>query len=353
MEKRFKFKSSALLFLMLSLTIPGCGKKGPLKLEPIVAPEKITDPVIIQTGGDLSISWKFPQYLSDKKTKFIKTKLKRVYIVYSEKELPVKLFKKRGKFLKKINSFQISESGKLYNYTIKNIQKKFGDKKIFICLYYKYGRSVSSISEIKEITIVNPIKPVDDLSLLNENKVIKLKWSRQNLNIDNKKSDEILGYDIYRKVVEKNGKESQFTKINKDTVVREFYEDSDTGSDGTYSYYVKTVILKNNFSRKSNIVSIEVKDIYPPEIPVNLIVFKSPKGLLLSWDQVKDKDLAYYNIYKKGENSSDFSLVGKGETKNRYLDIKVKRGKKYFYYVTATDNNGNESDNSKTASEEF
>jgi len=74
---------------------------------------------------------------------------------------------------------------------------------------------------------------------------------------------------------------------------------------------------------------------------------------MLSWKNVNDKDLSHYKIYRREDSNTEFAIIGSEVKENRYLDKTVKKGKNYFYYITAVDNNGNESDESNKRSEQF
>jgi hypothetical protein len=65
-----------------------------------------------------------------------------------------------------------------------------------------------------------------------------------------------------------------------------------------------------------------------------------PLGILLVWDGVSDVDLASYRVYSRGSSSGSFVLRGE-TTSNTFHDNGVPH---LEYYVTAVNDNGNESD---------
>ncbi len=340
------------LILLNFFFLPNCGKKGPLKLDPVVSPERISDFSVIQVGDNLRFTWKFPDLLKDKKTKFDINNVKKMYFFYSVKSVTSGSIRKRGALLKKINLNKIPSDKDKYVFLYPAISSKFSEKKIYIAMYYKYKRITSEMTDIKEITIHNPVEPIKKLVITNENKVIKLDWERRDTTKDKKRNVQILGYNIFRKI-SKSGEEmdSQFQKLNKDIVLDEHYEDSDAGTSGIYTYYVSVILTNSNISERSNIEKVIVNDIFPPEVPKNIIIFKSEKGLMISWESVKDNDLSHYTLYRKEESELDFNILVLKIENNNYLDKSVEKGKVYLYYVTSTDKNGNESDNSKIASD--
>ena len=65
-----------------------------------------------------------------------------------------------------------------------------------------------------------------------------------------------------------------------------------------------------------------------------------PLGILLVWDVVSDVDLASYRVYSRGSSSGSFVLRGE-TTSNTFHDNGVPH---LEYYVTAVNDNGDESD---------
>src|SRR5258707_1793006 len=65
-----------------------------------------------------------------------------------------------------------------------------------------------------------------------------------------------------------------------------------------------------------------------------------PLGILLVWDVVTDVDLASYRVYSRGSSSGSFVLRGE-TTSNTFHDNGVPH---LEYYVTAVNDNGDESD---------
>ncbi len=363
--------------ITLLFVLNNCGKKGPLKLEPEVMPGKLMEMKILQEGDDLMFSWKFPDFLKDNKTPLVFSSIKKIYIYYSDKPVDIistidkdidiqrkkgrsgpkfssPLFLKKSRLLNKLDFQNLQSDKGIYKFSYKKISNKFLNKKIYFATRYKYQKLTSDLSEIKEIKIMEPAEPVTDLSISNEKKVIKLNWTVKSKKTKNNISPVISGFNVFRMInSEGHVANPDFKKINSEKVLKEYYEDSDTGISGKYSYYISVLVTDSNISKPSNIVSITIKDIFPPAIPLNLHIFKSKDGLMLSWKNVNDKDLSHYKIYRRDDSNTEFSIVGTEVKENRYLDKTVNKGKNYYYYITSVDNNGNESDESEKRSEHF
>lgn len=348
-------KLKILAFALLILSIINCGKKGPLKLEPKKLPMQINISKINQIGVNIRIKFDFPEYLSDKKTKVDLNKVNKIYIYYSDKEIPSGKFRKKSKLLIKIDlkNLQKKENSFLINIPFKI--KNLNNKKHYFAIRYSYGGKKSILSNFKSITAKIPTLPIPDLKLIKERKIIKLKWSKPKLNLLNKNIKNISGYDIYRKIgtLNKSLNKNYFEKINNEKILHEYYEDTDTGVDGNYFYFVLTIVSNNIQSASSNVISTEVKDIFPPETPSNVVSFMTKGQIFLTWGKVKDKDLSYYRIYRKSTSVEEFKLIADKITKNSFKDTKIKEGESYIYSITSVDTNGNESKQSSVVKENF
>ncbi|MGV9141414.1 MAG: fibronectin type III domain-containing protein, partial [Promethearchaeota archaeon] len=71
----------------------------------------------------------------------------------------------------------------------------------------------------------------------------------------------------------------------------------------------------------------------------------------LSWDDHSGSKLDHYNVYRKGEDESKFSIVDSvHKNTNFYEDTSITYGEEYSYRVSVVDENGNESDQSNEES---
>jgi len=361
----------------LFIYLINCGKKGPLQLDPEIFPSQLNKMKIVQEGDDLKFSWSFPEFLKDNKTPLDISQVSSINFYYIERingsgtdestakkrdkikskaddRESISAFSRKKRLMRKIDFDQLKPDNGNYHYSLSGISDKFLNKALDIAVNYKYKRLTSDFSGISTIKILFPVSPVTDLGVSNENKVIKLKWSRISQDKSSKNAPPISGYNVFRMIESaETGEKTSFSKLNKDIVLNEYYEDSDSGVNGNYNYYVTAVITPLNFSKQSNMVSVKVSDVFPPEIPQNILIFKSEEGLMISWKKVNDQDLSHYRVYRKPEGESNFSILEPLIKENKFLDTKVKKGETYSYVITSVDNNGNESDNSTTATEQF
>ena len=370
-----------LIIVMLFLSLINCGKKGPLKLEPEILPEPIENLTLSQVGMNIKLQWNFPKKLSDNKTSLEIEKISKVEVFYSEKDIPNGKFLKKSTLLLKLEKAELSklvqqstlssesiQSQLLYSLEIPFKIQDLNVKPHFFGLRYLYGKKKSPLGNVAAMTTLIPVKKIDDLQITRENKLIKLKWSKPQLDASGIPIANIVGYKIYRRInppktdetagnigniTDKITMEVPFRKINYNLVLTEYYADGDTGKDGEYQYYISTVISKDIESGSSDIVSVSVSDIYPPEIPANLVSFKGTDHMFLTWNAVGDSDLSFYRIYRKFTEESDFKMLADQVTSTQYKDNDVKKGTLYIYVVTSVDNKGNESQYSNMTKEEF
>ena len=72
------------------------------------------------------------------------------------------------------------------------------------------------------------------------------------------------------------------------------------------------------------------------------------KGILIKWDKSLDKRISQFNLfrYQRGRKPikiGKFAYLGR----NEYLDVSVRKGKLYFYYMNSVTANGVKSEMSK------
>lgn len=387
-----------ILSLAIIVLFLNCGKKGPLKLKPLQFPKEVKNLELSQVGNKIKLQWDFPQTLPAGKKKtsfeFDIENIKKIHIYYSNKEILGGKFRKKSTLLQKLKPGDLSLVRKALplkplkplqplkpqaatqkkqqptkTKEIKNlsyfVEIPFGinelDNKVhFFGIQYYYLKKKSPISTIAFINTLIPVKPVTGLRAAGENKMIILEWEKPQQDIANNTVDNIAGYNIFRKIEkdEENSEETKeetgfFKKLNKKNVLLEYYEDTDTGSNGTYSYYVSTIISSKIESDPSETVSLQVTDIYPPEVPANLVSFKAQDHMFLTWKGVNDQDLSHYRVYRRVPPVKEFRLIADNIAANYYKDTNVEKDKIYVYTVTSVDQKGNESEPSNKAREQF
>jgi glycosidase len=87
--------------------------------------------------------------------------------------------------------------------------------------------------------------------------------------------------------------------------------------------------------------------IVPPAAPTNLTAAEGNAQVVLNWDTIAGAD--NYHIYRSLLSGGGYTRIVTGTTSTVYTDTHVTNGTWYYYVVTASDANGNESDLSNEA----
>ena len=81
------------------LLLPGCGKKGPLVLEPQKLPPAVEGLGLRQIGRQVELSWRFPARLSDQKTPLLAAQVRSVTVYHLAKPFAPDTFLKKSEVL--------------------------------------------------------------------------------------------------------------------------------------------------------------------------------------------------------------------------------------------------------------
>jgi predicted small lipoprotein YifL len=345
-----------ILFLLL-LIFPGCGKKGPLVLEPENVPPAVENFQIRQIGSQIELVWKFPELPTDKKGPFEITWVSKVYVYHAilkpEEAPSPDIFIKKAELLGKLKTSEIKGLGQnshSYRFSFKN--KDLQGKTHGFTLIYFYGRKKSLSTPLQTLKTLLTPPPVQDLQVSRQGKVVMLNWSKPLVQDKERTIMPISGYQVYRKTSGVNG-EADFRPIGSEKVINEFFYDLDSGTDGEYEYQVSCRLAERIESASSNTVKIKVLDTFPPDIPGNLVIFTAKDQIFLTWETVPDADLAFYRLYRKFTEKEDFKLLADEVTDNFFRDKQVAHGKLYIYAISAIDKKGNESEFSRPVQQLF
>jgi hypothetical protein len=130
------------------------------------------------------------------------------------------------------------------------------------------------------------------------------------------------------------------------------YTASDLDDDTTYYFAVLAVDNSGNESEVSTVsgtTDLYVPDTTSPSVPSDLVADSiTSSSVDLSWSEVSDSDLDYYNIYR-GTSENSLSLLDTS-TSASYADSGLTSSSTYYYAVSAVDTSSNESDKSVSIS---
>ena len=83
---------------------------------------------------------------------------------------------------------------------------------------------------------------------------------------------------------------------------------------------------------------VMAKDSLPPEAPTDVSALSGNNSIVLSWEDSKEDDFYYYDVYRSWKDEEEFIKVNIEPLKSAgFLDTGVVNGQKYYYYITAVD----------------
>ncbi|MBP7475690.1 MAG: hypothetical protein KA810_10570 [Pyrinomonadaceae bacterium] len=182
-----------------------------------------------------------------------------------------------------------------------------------------------------------------------------LKWNAPAANIDGTTPVNVLGYNIYRSISEKEPAKL----LNKVPVSGKEFSDETFEFNKDYFYFVRAVSPGTQAepveSGESNVLKFKALDNFAPAAPAAITLAASPNTISIFFAANLERDIAGYKIYRttvETEDKAKWQLITPELLKtNTFQDTKVESGQKYFYYITATDTTGNVSERSEVVSE--
>jgi hypothetical protein len=186
---------------------------------------------------------------------------------------------------------------------------------------------------------------------------ITIRWQPPAANIDGSTPVNLLGYNIYR--FDQSQAESGQTPINSTLISATEYADKNFRFGGRYNYIVRSVSLGTNGAQieslNSNTIAVETKDVFKPSAPGPVSPAAAPGRISLFFPANPERDVAGYNIYRSTDpnlaKDQWTKLNDQPLTRTTFQDETVEAGRRYYYFVTAVDTSGNESNPSEVVSE--
>jgi hypothetical protein len=161
------------------------------------------------------------------------------------------------------------------------------------------------------------------------------------LDWDDNEADDLDSYSVYRTT--NSGSYGSALATN---LLSSDYVDN-TAVNGTTYYYVVTATGTNGIESGFSIeVSAEPRDTVAPAAPTGLAATEDDGSVSLDWADNTEDDLGTYSVYRSTSSGSYGSALATGLGSSEYIDNDVTNNTTYYYVVTATDTNGNESDQS-------
>jgi len=180
-------------------------------------------------------------------------------------------------------------------------------------------------------------KPPDvpkDISVKEGDGKVELSWRKE----------EETSYNVYRY----DGGVYPLFPLNKTPLTTPYFIDSGLENGKVYSYEVRKVQTKSALRSEGEGFKVKAtpKDTTPPSSPQEVKAEKTAKGVQITWKAGNETDLAGYNIFRTGTKKTEKINIGPVK-ENIFVDDNTPDTRYVSYYVTAVDNTGNESEQSR------
>ncbi len=197
--------------------------------------------------------------------------------------------------------------------------------------------------------IIAPVAPNGIVANSSYGRVL-LQWNDEKQN-----NGYIVGYNLYRKKLNANEKESDkewtttdlskqgFEKINTALIKTNSFEDTKQLTADAYLYYVSSVDTRNIESKVSNGITTKMpkQKLMPP---VNFTARYTSKGVVLTWDKNQQDGISGYTIYKRDANAKKATAAGQANGSTFTYTDKTNNKGKTIYYSIASKNGATESE---------
>ncbi len=353
----------AKFFFLFSLTIvisvsPGCGKRG----APVPPRERVLQRVEIagyQRGNQVILSWQMPVRNAPKGST-LNISRADIYRLAETANSPLQLseeeFANRSTLVAAMPVTDADFALKTLNY---RDTLQFAGQAARLRYAIRFVNASGQKAGFSNSLLIEPTSKVaaapTALSAEPTQDAIKLKWQSPAANVDGSTPVSLLGYYVFR-----SNSETEVAKpLNKTPVTGTTFDDEFFEFGKEYYYFVRAVSVGTQAepveSGESNILKFKPIDTFPPTPPSAITLAASPTTISIFFAVNPEKDIAGYKIYRtldETEDKAKWQLLTPDLLKtNTFQDTKVESGKKYFYYLTATDTSRNVSESSEVISE--
>jgi hypothetical protein len=351
----------ALCLVPCALTFAACGKRRPPQPPVERVPQRTELLSGVQRGNQVILSWPAPRRnASDESVQSIRRV--DVYRLAEAIDDPLPLteeeFSARANLIGSVTSGQIEEAKDTLAYT----DELSLSEPVRLRYAVRYVNAAGQRASFSNFLLIEPAASVSQPPVvgpppeITENAIV-VRWEAPQANVDNTRPANLLGYNVYRSARSQN--EPAQTPLNSRPVNALSFADQTFAFGEEYVYVVRAVSLGTGGepveSLNSNALSVAPVDTFPPSPPGAMTAAAAAGRISLFFPANPERDVAGYNIFRSTDESLPkqrwTKLNREPLTRNTYQDESVQSGVKYFYYVTAVDNAGNESRPSDTESE--
>ena len=356
--KRVRLSALLALLAFVLLGSLSCGKRRP----PIPPTERVNQRVELsgfQRGSTVVLSWKMPGRNAGKGS-VLNISRADIYRLAEPANSPLVLseeeFASRSILIATVPITDKDFGLRTITY---RDQLQFAGQAARIRYSVRLANASGQKAAFSNFLLVEPIArvagPPTSLSADVSQEAITLNWAPPVENVDKTSPPNILGYYVWRSTSETEpAKLLTQTPLTSTTYRDEFFVFGKR-----YHYFVRTVSAGTESvpieSEESNIVDITPVDTFAPSAPA-AITLAAGQGIISIFFAVNpEKDIAGYKIYRSTDPDlakDKWELLTPELLKtNTFQDTRVESGKRYYYFLTATDTVGNVSQLSEVVSE--
>lgn len=349
--------------LLAAVLAAGCGKRRP-PLPPVERVQQRTELLSgAQRGNQVTLSWPAPlRNASDQSVQSIRRI--DVYRLAEKPAAPLPLteeeFGARSTLIGSVTYDEIKTAGATLTYTD---TLELAGQPARLRYAVRYVNASGQRAAFSNFLLIEPSARVAQPPTLTATgkelteSAITINWTPPAANIDGSTPVNLLGYNVYR--LDESQRASADTPLNSALVSGTQFADQNFEFGQNYQYFVRSVSLGRDGTQveslNSNSLSIAPRDAFPPSAPSSITIAAAPGRLSIFFPANPEGDVAGYTIYR----STDPDLPKERWTKltpsllerTTFQDENVESGKRYYYYLTATDKAGNVSPPSEVVSE--
>ncbi len=343
--------------------VVNCGKRRP-PLPPIERVQQRTEALSgVQRGNQVILNWPAPQRNApDQSVQSIRRI--DIYRLAEKPGSPLGLteeeFATRSTLIGSVTYEEIQNAGEVLTYT-DNLQLAGEPTRLRYAV--RYVNASGQRAAFSNFLLLEPAARVAQAPTMMitgkevTEEAITVSWQPPATNIDGSTPVNLLGYNVYR--VEESESAVSDAPINTSLVSGTSFSDRNFTFGESYRYLVRAVSLGTEGgqveSLNSNSILVSPKDIFAPSAPASITIAAAPGRLSLFFPANPERDVAGYNIYRSTDPDLPKNQWSKlnSELHNRttFQDERVESGRRYFYYLIAVDQAGNESQPSEVVSE--
>ncbi|HEX6625031.1 MAG TPA: hypothetical protein VF064_15075 [Pyrinomonadaceae bacterium] len=356
----------AFCLLPFAFCLPGCGKRRPPQPPVEGVPQRTELLSGVQRGNQIILDWPAPlRNAPDESVQSIRRV--DVYRLAESSDDPLALteeeFSSRATLIGSVpfETIRAAAPGGAVSYTD---ELTLSDP-VRLRYAVRYVNASNQRASFSNFLIIEPATGVSRPPTLTApaevtQNAIEFVWDAPAANMDGTRPANVLGYNVYRFArAEKQPAREPLNGARPLSATR--FVDQSFSFGEEYVYVVRAVSLGTGGlpveSLNSNAISVAPRDTFPPAPPGAPTAAAPQDGGRISifFPANTESDVVGYNIFRATDEGLPRSLWTKLNraplTRTTFQDETVQSGVKYFYYVTAIDNAGNESRPSEVDSE--